>query len=935
MDAGEVRAREHGVADRRSWPVDEVDDAVRQPGLLEQAHDEVRGVGGGRRRLPDDRVAHQRRRGREVAADGREVERADGEDEALERAVLQPVPDARRRHGLLRVDARQVVGVEAPEVDQLGGGVDLGLVRGLRLVEHRGGVRASCATGRRAARRRGGRRRRAPPTASATTRARRRRRPRSPASTSAPPPSWTSASTCAFRCGMTASNVLPVRTSLPPITHGISIRSCLHLGEPRSAAPRARAMPGAYACGRLVDRRAAAERCREHAHAAIVDWSAWLGRACSTTPAAGAWGSCSLDGDARCSGTTCPGASTGQGGQRASRRRIALAGRDCRRYFAGEQRRLRRRRARPRLVHAVPARGRRRAPRGPVRRDRDATASLPRSRVTPARTAPRARSAQTTASPIVLPCHRVVAAGGIGGYGSLGVEYKRRLLALEGACQIALSEDVRNELAAIAPAAPLRRARRDLGARSTPRAASTSAATASWRSISTSPSRPSPGGRSRSCGSSASRARSGRTASRRSTVDALPAPRDGSEAALGSAAGGGDRRSRRAPLARPARSVSSAGACCRAAYVRGALLGAGSVSGPRAAHLEVRFADVEGGQSSSSASQRATTSMLRVRDRGRYGVAYAAAPSAIAETLALAGASDAALAIDEHAVVGAARAHANRLTNADHANLVRTSRAAHVQLRAVRRSSNAASSRLAQPPAPARSPTSASAIRRLRFASWRRNASRGRPRRPPSGGLRAARRSWPADRLAFVHRGGEANERNGFASASTASGASGGTSSAPISSAAATSRSSPLNDIGDTQTMAHLLKYDSVLGRFDGEVEVADDAIIVAGRRSRGSTDARSGGAAVGRARRRRRVESTGLFTKRDQAQAAPRGGGEEGGHLGARDRSGRDDRARRQRRRLRPGRAHDRLQRVLHDELRRADGEGASRGLHDRAGAS
>ncbi len=30
-----------------------------------------------------------------------------------------------------------------------------------------------------------------------------------------------------------------------------------------------------------------------------------------------------------------------------------------------------------------------------------------------------------------VPCHRVVAADGIGGYGSLGIEYKRRLLALE------------------------------------------------------------------------------------------------------------------------------------------------------------------------------------------------------------------------------------------------------------------------------------------------------------------------------------------------------------------------------------------------------------------------------------------------------------------------------------------------------------------------
>lgn len=33
---------------------------------------------------------------------------------------------------------------------------------------------------------------------------------------------------------------------------------------------------------------------------------------------------------------------------------------------------------------------------------------------------------------LVVPCHRVVGADGIGSYGSLGVEYKRRLLELEG-----------------------------------------------------------------------------------------------------------------------------------------------------------------------------------------------------------------------------------------------------------------------------------------------------------------------------------------------------------------------------------------------------------------------------------------------------------------------------------------------------------------------
>jgi len=33
---------------------------------------------------------------------------------------------------------------------------------------------------------------------------------------------------------------------------------------------------------------------------------------------------------------------------------------------------------------------------------------------------------------LFVPCHRVVSSGGIGGYGALGVEYKRRLLRLEG-----------------------------------------------------------------------------------------------------------------------------------------------------------------------------------------------------------------------------------------------------------------------------------------------------------------------------------------------------------------------------------------------------------------------------------------------------------------------------------------------------------------------
>jgi glyceraldehyde 3-phosphate dehydrogenase len=38
------------------------------------------------------------------------------------------------------------------------------------------------------------------------------------------------------------------------------------------------------------------------------------------------------------------------------------------------------------------------------------------------------------------------------------------------------------------------------------------------------------------------------------------------------------------------------------------------------------------------------------------------------------------------------------------------------------------------------------------------------------------------------------------------------------------------NDITDAKTLAHLLKYDSIIGTFDAKVEVADNALIVNGR---------------------------------------------------------------------------------------------------------
>ena len=110
------------------------------PGCLEQLHQVVRREHRARRRLPHDGVAHQRRRGRQVRGDRREVERRHRVDESFERAVLELIPHRVVADRLLGEQLLGVVHVEAPEVDDLAGGVDLGLEHRLRLPEHRRAV---------------------------------------------------------------------------------------------------------------------------------------------------------------------------------------------------------------------------------------------------------------------------------------------------------------------------------------------------------------------------------------------------------------------------------------------------------------------------------------------------------------------------------------------------------------------------------------------------------------------------------------------------------------------------------------------------------------------------------------------------------------------------------------------------------------------------
>jgi DNA-binding protein WhiA len=137
-----------------------------------------------------------------------------------------------------------------------------------------------------------------------------------------------------------------------------------------------------------------------------------------------------------------------------------------------------------------------------------------------------------------------------------------------------------------------------------------------------------------------------------------------------------------APLEQPPKRVVGR-SCCRGAYLRGALLGSGSLSGPRNPHLEIRAGSVEGARFVADVAAR-SGAMLAVAERRSHAVAYAKGHETIADVLALAGAGDTALRLEEHAVLAAIRADANRLANADEANLVRATRAAHVQLEAIR-----------------------------------------------------------------------------------------------------------------------------------------------------------------------------------------------------------------------------------------------------------
>ncbi|HQD23169.1 MAG TPA: type I glyceraldehyde-3-phosphate dehydrogenase, partial [Arachnia sp.] len=77
-----------------------------------------------------------------------------------------------------------------------------------------------------------------------------------------------------------------------------------------------------------------------------------------------------------------------------------------------------------------------------------------------------------------------------------------------------------------------------------------------------------------------------------------------------------------------------------------------------------------------------------------------------------------------------------------------------------------------------------------------------------------------------------------------------------------------VNDLTDNKTLAHLLKYDSILGRFPGEVAYDDDALIVDGKEIKAFAEKDPAQLPWGELGVDIVIESTGFFVDATKAKA-------------------------------------------------------------------
>ena len=75
-----------------------------------------------------------------------------------------------------------------------------------------------------------------------------------------------------------------------------------------------------------------------------------------------------------------------------------------------------------------------------------------------------------------------------------------------------------------------------------------------------------------------------------------------------------------------------------------------------------------------------------------------------------------------------------------------------------------------------------------------------------------------------------------------------------------------VNDLTDAKTLAHLFKYDSIQGKFDGEVRAEGDSLVINGEKIKVTAERDPAKLSWGKDGVRTVVESTGIFTSSDTA---------------------------------------------------------------------
>ena len=242
-----------------------------------------------------------------------------------------------------------------------------------------------------------------------------------------------------------------------------------------------------------------------------------------------------------------------------------------------------------------------------------------------------------------------------------------------------------------------------------------------------------PAARSACCARSASRPRSGRTRgtpSSGATRYQIHVP--GGERPLHVLVRAGVLSRAHAPLEAPPKRVVGR-ACCRRAYLRGAFLGAGSVSGPRSPHLEIRTASLAGAELVAAVAAQEDVPLARPRPRpprgrirqGRRGDRRRARADGSGGRGALARRARGRRRGPRAGEPGRQRRPRQSRPHEPGGPRARSARSGSSRRRVGSRGSRRRC---------ARSPSYGFATRPPRCASSRRNAARRRRRRPPTGG---------------------------------------------------------------------------------------------------------------------------------------------------------------------------------------------------------